>query len=168
MAIIVGTVIGSGIFMKPALMASQLGSPWLLLSVWVVAGIVTLFGAMSISELAAMYPSTGGPYVYFRKVYGEGFAFLYAWSCFTVQNTAGTAAIAYVFAHYMGVFVDLPEFAESTVASVVWNLPGVGVILPLENIGEKSMTVLLLVVLTALNYFSAGLVKGRRNACSRR
>jgi amino acid transporter len=77
-AIVVGGVIGSGIFMKPALMASQLGSPVLLLSVWVVAGVITLFGALSNAELASMFPETGGQFVFFRKIYGEGFAF-YVW-----------------------------------------------------------------------------------------
>jgi APA family basic amino acid/polyamine antiporter len=66
-AIVVGGVIGSGIFMKPALMASQLGSPLLLLSVWVVAGVITLFGALSNAELASMFPETGGQFVFFQK-----------------------------------------------------------------------------------------------------
>lgn len=156
-AIIVGTVIGSGIFMKPALMAAQLGSPLLLLSVWVVAGVVSLFGAMSNAELAAADTDTGGPYVYFRKLYGEGFAFLYGWAAFTVFNTAGTASIAYVFAHYTTWFIELPALPDATVSSFVIHLPGIGAILPLENIGEKLLTVLLVVLLTILNYFSAGL-----------
>lgn len=155
-AIIVGTVIGSGIFMKPALMASQLGSPLLLLSVWVVAGIVSLFGAMSNAELAAADPDTGGPYVYFRKIYGEGFAFLYGWAAFAVFNTAGTASIAYVFAHYTTWFIELPSLPGATVSSFVIHLPGIGAILPLENIGEKLLSVLLVTLLTILNYFSAG------------
>ena len=155
-AIIVGTVIGSGIFMKPALMASQLGSPLLLLSVWVVAGIVSLFGAMSNAELAAADPDTGGPYVYFRKIYGEGFAFLYGWAAFAVFNTAGTASIAYVFAHYTTWFIELPSLSDATVSSFVIHLPGIGAIMPLENIGEKLLTVLLVTLLTILNYFSAG------------
>jgi APA family basic amino acid/polyamine antiporter len=156
-AIIVGGVIGSGIFMKPALMASQLGSPLLLLSVWVVAGTVTLAGAMSNAELAAMYPETGGSYVYFRKVYGEGFAFLYGWSAFAVFNTAGTASIAYVFAHYATAFMELPQLPVETVNAVVVHLPGIGTIKPLESIGVKALTILVLIALTVLNYFSAGM-----------
>ena len=156
-AVIVGGVIGSGIFMKPALMASQLGSPLVLLSVWVVAGIVTLFGAMSNAELAAMYPETGGSYVYFRKVYGNGFAFLYGWSAFAVFNTAGTASIAYVFAHYATAFIDLPEFSRTTINSLVLHLPGIGTIMPLEHIGVKALTIMIVLLLTLLNYFSAGM-----------
>jgi len=66
-ALVIGGVIGSGIFMKPALMASQLGSPLLLISVWIVAGVITLFGALSNAEVAAMFPETGGQYVFFKK-----------------------------------------------------------------------------------------------------
>jgi basic amino acid/polyamine antiporter, APA family len=156
-AVIAGGVIGSGIFMKPALMASQLGSPLVLLSVWVVAGIVTLFGAMSNAELAGMYPETGGSYVYFRKVYGNGFAFLYGWSAFAVFNTAGTASIAYVFAHYSTAFIDLPELSQGTVNAIVLHLPGIGTIKPLESIGVKALTVAIVLLLTVLNYFSAGM-----------
>jgi len=61
-SMVVGGVIGSGIFMKPAFMASQLGSPFLLLAVWLVAGVITLFGALSNAEVAAMMPETGGQY----------------------------------------------------------------------------------------------------------
>ena len=72
-AIVIGGVIGSGIFMKPALMAAQLQSPLLLLSVWMVAGIVTLFGALSNAEVAVMFPETGGQFVFFQKMYGQRF-----------------------------------------------------------------------------------------------
>src|ERR1700747_2466934 len=83
-SIVVGGVIGSGIFMKPALMASQLGSPLLLLSVWLVAGAITLFGALSNAEVASMFPETGGQFVFFKKMYGDGFAFFYGWASFAV------------------------------------------------------------------------------------
>jgi len=69
-ALVIGGIIGSGIFMKPALMSAQVGSPWLMLSAWVVAGIVTLFGALSNAELACMFPETGGQYVFFKKCMG--------------------------------------------------------------------------------------------------
>src|SRR6478735_4699421 len=91
-SIVIGGVIGSGIFMKPALMASQLGSPLLLLSVWVVAGIFKLCGALSNAEVACMFPETGGQYVFFKKMYGHGFAFLYGWAAFAVFNTGGVAS----------------------------------------------------------------------------
>src|SRR6266403_399445 len=67
---VVGGVIGSGIFRKPGVMASQLGSPELLLGVWLLAGIITLFGALTNAETASMIPETGGQYIYFDRMYG--------------------------------------------------------------------------------------------------
>jgi APA family basic amino acid/polyamine antiporter len=108
--IVIGSVIGSGIFMKPATMASQLGSPYLLIIVWIVAGFVSLFGAMAFAELGTMFPETGGQYVYLRKAYGDFIAYLYGWGSIAVINTAAIAAIAFVCAAYAGNFVHLPRF----------------------------------------------------------
>jgi len=153
-AIVIGGVIGSGIFMKPALMASQLGSPLILLSVWIVAGAITLSGALSNAEVAAMFPETGGQYVFFKKMYGKAFAFFYGWSSFTVINTAGNASIAYVCSQYTGYFIDLPRFSQTIEQSVNLHIPLIGDIHPLENFGLKMLTVLLVVVLSAVNYRS--------------
>ena len=76
LAIVVGAVIGSGIFKKPAVMAEVTGSPELMLFVWVLAGVLTLFGALSNAEVASMIPETGGQYVYFDKMYGKFIAFM--------------------------------------------------------------------------------------------
>ena len=153
-SIVIGGVIGSGIFMKPALMASQLGSSFLLLSVWVVAGVVSLFGALSNCELASLFPETGGPYIFFKNIYGKGFAFLYGWAAFSVTNTAGNASIAYVCSEYANYFIDLPQFSEATIQSVKWSIPFIGTIFPLQNFGVKVLTVLLVLLLTAINYRS--------------
>ncbi len=154
MAIVVGGVIGSGIFMKPAVMASQLGSPLLLLSVWIVAGCITLFGALSNAEVAAMFPETGGQYVFFKKMYGDAFAFLYGWAAFAVFNTAGNASIAYVCSQYTNYFIALPRFSTVVERSFHVHLPFIGNIFPLENIGVKLLTVSLVVVLSFINYWS--------------
>jgi len=154
-AIVVGGVIGSGIFMKPSLMASQLGSPLLLLSVWLVAGAVSLFGALSNCELATLFPETGGPFVFFKKIYGGAFAFVYAWAAFAVTNTAGNASIAYVCSQYTNYFIELPRFSAETERSFSLFIPFIGTFFPLENFGVKSLTVVLLAVLTAINYRSA-------------
>lgn len=151
---VVGGVIGSGIFMKPAFMASQLGSPLLLLGIWLLAGIITLFGALSNAEVAAMMPETGGQYVFFRRMYGDVFAFLYGWAAFAVFNTAGVASIAYVLAQYMEYFVSLPRFSTALEKSVYLYIPMVGKIFPLENFGVKSVTVATVVLLTFANYIS--------------
>lgn len=153
-ALVIGGVIGSGIFMKPALMALQLGSPLLLISVWIVAGIITLFGALSNAEVAAMFPETGGQYVFFKKMYGDGFAFLYGWAAFSVFNTAGNASIAYVFSQYTNYFVALPNFSATIEKTVTVHIPLVGTIFPLENFGVKILTVVLILILTAVNYVS--------------
>lgn len=155
-AIVVGGVIGSGIFMKPALMAAQLQSPILLLSVWILAGIITLFGALSNAEVATMFPETGGQFIFFQKMYGHRFAFLYGWAAFAVFNTAGNASIAYVFSQYANYFIQLPRLPIATEQACHLYIPCVGTILPLEQIGLKLLTVFIIVVLTLVNYFSVG------------
>lgn len=162
-AIVIGGVIGSGIFMKPALMASQLGSPLLLLSVWLVAGMVSMFGALSNCELATMFPETGGPYVFFKKIYGNIFAFTYAWAAFAVINTAGNASIAYVCSQYTNYFIELPRFTNEIERSIQLTIPGVGTLLPLENIGVKSLTVILIWLLSYINVRSVNYGSGLQN-----
>lgn len=153
-AIVVGAVIGSSIFMKPATMAAQLGSPVLLLAVWVGAGIISLFGGMINAEVGSILPQTGGQYVYFRHMYGDFFAFLAGWASFVVINTASVAAIAYVFAEYTGVFVHLPRFSEATEQSFRIVIPFVGTLYPLAFIGTKVLAIAVIMGITFLNYFS--------------
>lgn len=153
-AIVVGGVIGSGIFMKPALMAAQLQSPLLLLSVWVVAGVITLFGALSNAEVAAMFPETGGQYVFFQKMYGNGFAFVYGWAAFAVFNTAGNASIAYVFSQYTGYLIDLPRFNIDTEQSWTLSIPFIGTFFPLQHIGVKALTIIVVLIFTIISYRS--------------
>jgi APA family basic amino acid/polyamine antiporter len=153
-AIVVGGVIGSGIFMKPSLMAAQLQSPYLLLAVWIVAGIITLFGALSNAEVAAMFPETGGQYVFFQKMYGEGFAFVYGWAAFAVFNTAGNASIAYVFSQYTNYLIELPRLSESAERYCTLHIPFVGSFYPLQQIGVKLLTVLVVLLLTYVSYRS--------------
>lgn len=153
-AMVIGGIIGSGIFMKPSLMLQQLGSPVLLLTVWVVAGCITLFGALSNAEVAALFPETGGQYVFFEKMYGRGFAFLYGWAAFAVFNTAGNASIAYVCSEYTNYFVQLPRFDPATEGSLALYIPFIGRIFPLANIGVKVLTIAIIAVLTVINYRS--------------
>lgn len=153
-AIVIGGVIGSGIFMKPALMLQQLQSPYLLISVWVVAGIITLFGALSNAEVASLFPETGGQYVFFQKMYGNAFAFLYGWAAFSVFNTAGNASIAYVFAEYTNYFVALPHFSKETETSFRLYIPFIGHVFPLANAGVKLLTIAVIWLLTFINYRS--------------
>jgi len=153
-SLVVGGIIGSAIFMKPALMASQLGSPWLMISIWVIGGLITLCGALTNAEVAAMIPETGGQYIFFQKMYGDFIAFLYGWAAFAVFNTAGVASIAYVLSIYTEYFVTLPRFSKEVEQMIVLYMPGIGRIFPLENFGVKALTILVILGLTWINYRS--------------
>jgi len=152
--IVIGSVIGSSIFMKPATMAGQLGSPYILIAVWIVAGIISIFGAMAFAELGTMFPETGGQYVYLRKAYGDFIAYLYGWGSIAVINTAAIAAIAFVCAEYAGNFIQLPGFDAATERSIIFHIPMIGDIVPLQNFGVKMLAIGIIIVLTAANYIS--------------
>jgi APA family basic amino acid/polyamine antiporter len=149
--LVIGGVIGSGIFRKPGIMAGQIGSPELLLGVWLLAGIITLFGALTNAEIAGMIPETGGQYVYFDRMYGPFAAFLYGWAVFAVMQSGSIAAVAYVFAEYSTQFVPLPNFPEA-IANWSLHLPFVGDVAPLKEIGTKGLAAALILLLTAVNY----------------
>ena len=151
MALVIGGVIGSGIFMKPAVMLSQLGSPLLLIVVWVLAGLITLCGALTNAEAAAMFPETGGQYVFFQRMYGKGFAFLYGWSAFAVFNTAGNASIAWVCSGYANYFLHLPSLDAATEMKWNFHLPMIGTVYPLKELPVKLLTIFLIVLFTMIN-----------------
>jgi APA family basic amino acid/polyamine antiporter len=150
-ALVVGSIIGSGLFMKPASMAAQLGSPELLILVWALAGIFTLMGALVFAELGAMLPQTGGIYAFFRHVFGDFWAFLYGWAAFAVINTAAVAAIAFVCAGYADHFLHLPEFNAAIVQKWRWDIPFIGTLYPLDHIGVKLLAVFIVLLLSWLN-----------------
>lgn len=162
-AMITGSIIGSGVFRKPALMASQLGSPELLILVWVLAGLLTLFGALTNAEIASMLSATGGQYIFFQKIYGNFVAYLYGWAVFAVIQTGSIASIAYVFGDYTQYFVTLPRFAPELEQSVTFYIPFIGTIFPLANIGVKLVTIGAISLLTGVNYLGVrfgGIVQG--------
>jgi APA family basic amino acid/polyamine antiporter len=135
-------------------MMSQLGSPAWLLLVWVLAGLITLCGALSNAELATLYPETGGQYVFFDKIFGKRFAFLYGWAALAVFNTGGNASVAYVCSNYAAYFIQLPNFAAATEQAARIHIPLIGDIYPLENFGVKSLTIVIIVLFTWINYYS--------------
>ncbi len=102
-AIVVGSMIGSGIFIVSADIARQVGSPGMLLLVWTVTGIVTVMGALNQGELAAMYPRAGGQYVYLREGLSPLWGFLYGWTLFLVIQTGTIAAVVVAFARFLEV-----------------------------------------------------------------
>src|SRR5256885_17033951 len=126
-----GTMIASAIFIVPGTVAAAVQGSAVMTLVWVIGGIVSLLGALSIAELAAAYPEAGGQYAYLREAYGTIWAFLYGWANFAVINTASIAAIAVGFARYIGFFVPLTRLAirvlalPSIIALTLLNFPGV-------------------------------------------
>src|SRR6187399_2069870 len=109
--IVAGSMIGSGIFIVSADIARQVGSPGWLLVVWLITGFLTIVGALSYGELAAMMPKAGGQYVYLREAYSPLWGFLYGWTLFLVIQTATIAAVAVAFARYTGLF--FPSISET-------------------------------------------------------
>jgi len=104
--IVIGSMIGSGIFITSAESARLSGAPGWLLLAWVIAGLLTMTGALCCSELATMMPRAGGVYVFFREAYGPAMGFLYGWTLFLVVQTGTIAAVAIAFAKFLGVFVS--------------------------------------------------------------
>ncbi|HKZ01496.1 MAG TPA: amino acid permease [Pyrinomonadaceae bacterium] len=104
--IVVGSMIGSGIFITSAESARLVGAPGWLLVAWAIAGVLTITGALCCAELAAMWPRAGGQYVFLREAYGPSVGFLFGWSLFLVVQTGTIAAVAVAFANFTGVLTD--------------------------------------------------------------
>ena len=153
-SLVIATVIGSGIFMRPAEMAALLGSPLLIFGVWIISGIFTMLSVMVLAEVAAMVPETGGTYAFMRHMYGDFWAYLYGWAAFAVVNCAGTAGIAFITSQYVEYFVELPRFSGAIEQSVIFHIPLVGDILPLDNFGVKVLTIIIICIFTWISYRS--------------
>ena len=104
--IVVGSMIGSGIFITSAESSRLVGAPGWLLAAWALAGVLTITGALCCAELAAMWPRAGGQYVFLREAYGPSIGFLFGWSLLLVIQTGTIAAVAVAFANFMGVLTD--------------------------------------------------------------
>jgi APA family basic amino acid/polyamine antiporter len=153
-ALVVGSMIGSGIFIVSAQILRQVDSAGMLLAVWGISGLVTLMGALSYGELAAMYPRAGGQYVYLREGISPLFGYLYGWTLFMVIQTGTIAAVAVAFARFTAVF--FPALSADVFLGTTINL-GSG---PIE-VGlspQRIFAVLSVVVLTWIN------VRGVRTA----
>src|SRR6185312_13500147 len=103
--IVMGSMIGSGIFITSAESAKLVGSPGWLLVAWGLAGVMTITGALCCGEIAAMMPRAGGQYVFLREAYHPLFGFLFGWAMFLVVQTGTIAAVAVAFAKFLGVFL---------------------------------------------------------------
>lgn len=115
-AIVVGTIIGSGIFLVPAEMMQAAGSAKLVYLAWLVGGLLSFFGALTYAELGAMKPQAGGEYVYIRDAYGPLPSFLYAWTWFTIAKPASIATLATGFVRVLGTFPALNFLASNFIS----------------------------------------------------
>lgn len=156
-----GIMIGSGVFKKIVPMAQALPSEPLLLAAWIVAGIITMFGAFTYAGLARMTTETGGVYEYLRLIYGDFISFLFGWSVFTIVGSGAVAALAFVFAQSVNTLVPLPFagwgiklLAVLTIALLTWlNCQGIKKGGILNNIVTSAkITGILLLIISALLY----------------
>src|SRR5437773_10376168 len=115
-AVVVGTIIGSGIFLVPSEMMQAVGSAQLVYLAWIVGGLLSFFGAMTYAELGAMKPQAGGEYVYIRDGYGPLAAFLYAWTWFLIAKPASIATLATGFVPVLGTFPALSLLTSNVIA----------------------------------------------------
>jgi len=146
--IVISAMVGSGVFKKIAPMSAELGSGGLILLAWLVAGLITLFAAATNAEIAGLIAEPGGQYVYFKKMYGNAFAFLYGWSCFSVIQSASIASITYVFSESVNSVITLPRLSPE-----LENFSIFGIFYPLQSFGVKSLTIITIILLTTVNYF---------------
>jgi APA family basic amino acid/polyamine antiporter len=144
--VVVGSMIGSGIFIVPATMAGELGSPGWLLVAWLITGALTVSAALSYGELAAMMPRAGGQYLYLREAFSPLCGFLYGWTLFLVIQTGFIAAVAVAFARFAGVL--WPVIAENNYLLYPWHVTE-GYALSLST--AQLVAIGMIAVLTATN-----------------
>src|SRR6266513_3007699 len=151
--IVVGSMIGSGIFIVSAKSMTILGSPGWLLAAWAIAGVLTITGALCCAELAAMMPRAGGQYVFLREAYGSATGFLFGWTLFFVVQTGTIAAVAVAFAIFMGVLT--PAISENVYLIHPVHLGSYAITLSTQQL----VAVLLIIFLTFTN--TRGLKTGK-------
>jgi APA family basic amino acid/polyamine antiporter len=111
-SLLIGAVIGSGIFVVPAIIARRIPEPGLVIAIWVFSGVLVLCGALTLAELGAMLPHSGGLYVYIREAYGPFWGFLHGWTCLLVTLSAPIAALTAAFLLYLKYFIAMPVWVE--------------------------------------------------------
>lgn len=140
--IVIGSMIGSGIFLAPSIMAQYIQTPGLIILLWIIGGIITICGALSYGELAASMPKAGGQYVFLREAYNPLMAFLYGWTVFLVIQTGFIAAVGVAFAKYLGIFI--PSISENV---ILFQLAG------FQLNSAQAVGILSIAVLTCINCF---------------
>ncbi len=153
-ALVAGSMIGSGVFIVSADIVRQVGSPGMLLLVWMIAGVTTVIGALTYSELAALFPRAGGQYVYLREGVSPLFGYLYGWTLFSVIQTGTIAAVAVAFARFTAVFV--PALTPAVFLGWTAHLPSGDIQIGLSP--QRLLAIASVVLLTWIN------VRGVRTA----
>ena len=155
--LVMGSMIGSGIFIVSAEIAREVDSPALLIGAWLVTGFLTIVGALSYGELAAMMPRAGGQYVYLREALGPLWCFLYGWTLFLVIQTGTIAAVGVAFGKFLGIF--FPSISSSHWIVHFWKVPAIHLgpmVLGNMDVGlntQNLMAILVVVALSVINIF---------------
>ncbi len=155
--LVMGSMIGSGIFIVSAEIAREVGSPALLILAWVIAGFMTIVCALSYGELAAMMPRAGGQYVYLREALGPLWGFLYGWTLFLVIQTGTIAAVGVAFGKFLGVLA--PSISSSHWIIHFWKVPPIPIgpmVLGNMDVGlntQNLVAILVVVLLSLVNIF---------------
>lgn len=155
--LVIGSMIGSGIFIVSAEIAREVDSPALLIGAWVIAGFMTITAALSYGELAAMMPRAGGQYVYLREALGPLWGFLYGWTLFLVIQTGTIAAVGVAFGKFLGVFY--PSISSTHWILHLWKVPPIPVgpmVLGNMDVGintQNLVAILLVIFLSVVNIF---------------
>ncbi len=155
--LVMGSMIGSGIFIVSAEIGREVGSPALLIGAWAVAGFMTIVAALSYGELAAMMPRAGGQYVYLREALGPLWGFLYGWTLFLVIQTGTIAAVGVAFGKFLGVFV--PSISSAHWLLHLWKVPPISIgpmVLGNMDVGintQNLIAILLVIFLSVINIF---------------
>jgi APA family basic amino acid/polyamine antiporter len=143
--IVVGSMIGSGIFLTSAESARLVGSPGWLVVAWALAGVMTICGALCLAEVAAMMPKAGGPYIFLREAYSPAVGFLFGWSQFLVVQTGTIAAVAVAFANFTGVLVPWVSGTNYIVAPIILGSYAISIST------QQLIAITMILVLTAVN-----------------
>jgi basic amino acid/polyamine antiporter, APA family len=147
-ALVIGSMIGSGIFIVSADIGRQVGSPGMLLAVWILAGFTTVIGALTYTELAAMFPSAGGQYVYLREGISPLFGYLYGWTLFLVIQTGTIAAVLVAFARFTSVF--FPALSPDVFLGFTLHLPSGPIDVGLSP--QRVLALIAVILLTWINF----------------
>ena len=155
--LVMGSMIGSGIFIVSADVARQTDSPALLIAAWAVTGFMTIVAALSYGELAAMMPRAGGQYVYLREALGPLWGFLYGWTLFLVIQTGTIAAVGVAFGKFLGVF--FPSVSSTHWIWHIWRVPPIPIgpmVLGNMDVGintQNLIAIVIVIVLSVINIF---------------